>query len=95
MIELIVAISGFASILYFCVCLNGHLDDIEPINESYEDFVKIAYFVLLVIIFLLSVITMVSTPTALDVYQGKTVLKTHYKGDICVDSTVVFKNQGN
>ena len=31
-------------------------------------------------------------PTAMDVYKGKTELKITYKGDVPVDSIVVFKN---
>ena len=33
------------------------------------------------------------SPTALDVYQGKTTLKITYKDGIPIDSVVVFKNQ--
>lgn len=32
-----------------------------------------------------------NTPTALDVYQGKTTLETTYKDGIPIDSVVVFK----
>ena len=32
------------------------------------------------------------TPTAMDVYQGKTTLKITYKDDIPTDSVVVFKD---
>ena len=31
-------------------------------------------------------------PTAMDVYQGKTTLEVTYKGDVPVDSVVVFKD---
>ena len=38
------------------------------------------------------VITMVkSTPTALDVYQGKTTLEITYRDSVAIDSTVVYK----
>lgn len=30
-------------------------------------------------------------PTALDVYQGKTILEVTYQGEVPVDSAVVFK----
>ena len=33
-----------------------------------------------------------TTPSAMDVYQGKTTLEITYKDSIAVDSTVVFKN---
>ena len=33
------------------------------------------------------------TPTALDVYKGKTELQITYKGTISIDSVVVFKNK--
>ena len=32
-------------------------------------------------------------PTAMDVYKGKTELQITYKGDVPVDSVVVFKNK--
>lgn len=34
-----------------------------------------------------------NTPTALDVYQGKTELQITYKGTTPIDSIVVFKNE--
>lgn len=34
-----------------------------------------------------------TTPTALDVYKGKTTLEITYRDSIPVDSTVVFKNK--
>lgn len=33
------------------------------------------------------------TPTAMDVYQGKTTLEITYKDSIAVDSVVVFKDE--
>ena len=33
----------------------------------------------------------ISTPQAMDVYQGKTILEISYRDSIPVDSTVVFK----
>lgn len=33
----------------------------------------------------------ISTPTALDVYRGKTTLQITYKDNIPIDSVVVFK----
>lgn len=33
------------------------------------------------------------TPTALDVYQGKTTLETTYKDGVAIDSVVVFKDK--
>ena len=34
------------------------------------------------------------TPTAIDVYKGKTTLQITYKDSIPVDSVVVFKEKG-
>ena len=34
-----------------------------------------------------------STPTAMDVYQGKTTLEITYKDGVPIDSVVVFKNK--
>lgn len=33
----------------------------------------------------------VNIPSAMDVYQGKTILKKTYKGEVPVDSTVIYK----
>ena len=32
-----------------------------------------------------------STPTALDVYRGKTILEITYRDSVAIDSTVVYK----
>jgi len=37
--------------------------------------------------------TVITTPTALDVYQGKTELKITYEGNVPVDSVVIFKKK--
>ena len=34
-----------------------------------------------------------STPSAMDVYQGKTTLEITYKDSVAIDSVVVFKNK--
>jgi uncharacterized membrane protein YkgB len=36
-----------------------------------------------------------TTPTALDVYKGKTTLEITYKDSIPIDTVVVFKNKEN
>ena len=35
-----------------------------------------------------------STPSAMDVYQGRTTLEITYKDGVAIDSTVVFKTKG-
>jgi hypothetical protein len=42
------------------------------------------------VVFLLGIFSY--EPTAMDVYKGKTELKITYKGDVPVDSVVVFKD---
>lgn len=49
--------------------------------------------VLFSIISFICVIYIANQPTALDVYKGKTELEITYKGDIPVDSVVVYKNK--
>jgi hypothetical protein len=44
-------------------------------------------------IFLFFGLFIIDTPTAMDVYQGKTTLEITYKDGIPVDSVVVFKNK--
>jgi hypothetical protein len=39
------------------------------------------------------IVSLSITPTALDVYKGKTELQITYKGTIPIDSVVVFKNK--
>lgn len=49
--------------------------------------------VLFGIISFIYVVYIISKPTALDVYEGKTELEITYKGSIPVDSVVVYKNK--
>lgn len=49
--------------------------------------------VLFGIISFICVVYIANQPTALDVYEGKTELEITYKGDIPVDSVVVYKNK--
>lgn len=49
--------------------------------------------ILLSIISFICVIYIANQPTALDVYKGKTELEITYKGNIPVDSVVVYKNK--
>lgn len=37
--------------------------------------------------------TLKDTPSAIDVYQGKTTLEITYKDGVAIDSVVVFKNK--
>lgn len=51
----------------------------------------IASFVVLVFILAFTV----SEPSALDVYQGKTMLKITYEENVPTDTTVIYKNGNN
>ena len=60
---------------------------------SYEGDTAISITLLVVgVIGLLFIIAYISnTPTALDVYEGKTELRTTYEGKVPVDSVVIYK----
>lgn len=47
----------------------------------------------LVVPFILLICVVETTPTALDVYKGKTTLEITYKDSIPIDSVVVFKDK--
>lgn len=49
--------------------------------------------ILLSITLFICVIYIANQPTALDVYKGKTELEITYRGNIPVDSVVVYKNK--
>ena len=63
---------------------------------KYEDHIAlfIVFYIVAVIglIFLLADIS--NTPTALDVYKGKTELRITYDGKVPVDSVVIYKKGG-
>ena len=40
-----------------------------------------------------SLLVLSDTPTAMDVYKGKTTLEITYKDGVAIDSTVVWKNK--
>ena len=66
--------------------LFGFDDNIDK-NDAYVS------NILLSIISFICVIYIANQPTALDVYKGKTELEITYKGNIPVDSVVVYKNK--
>lgn len=63
------------------------LDDYIDKNDAYIT------NVLLSIISFICVVYIANQPTALDVYKGKTELEITYRGNIPVDSVVVYKNK--
>ena len=65
-------------------------------NENKRFYYGVFAGVLICIAMLLLVIVVYGkrdTPTAMDVYQGKTTLEITYKDGVAVDSTVVFKDK--
>lgn len=60
-----------------------------------EDNITLSIILLIMAIIGLSIMiaSLSITPTALDVYKGKTELQITYKGTIPIDSVVVFKNK--
>lgn len=63
------------------------LDDYIDKNDAYIT------NVLLSIISFICVVYIANQPTALDVHKGKTELEITYRGNIPVDSVVVYKNK--
>ena len=60
----------------------------------YKDDVDIMQLILIVFVLVILVVALSmydNSPTAMDVYQGKTALEIIYRDSIPVDSTVVFK----
>ena len=59
-----------------------------------DDIILFIVFPTIAIIGMLFIIAGINiTPTAIDVYKGKTELQITYKGTIPIDSVVVFKNK--
>lgn len=64
-------------------------------NDKYYRFISVFLLIASVIILVELVLSYKSrnTPTAMDVYQGKTTLEITYRDSILVDSIVVFKDK--
>lgn len=63
------------------------MDKMETINT----FLLMAALFIIIIVSIIGVNHAISTPTALDVYRGKTTLQITYKDSVPIDSVVVFK----
>lgn len=61
-------------------------------GDYYNKAQGLVYSFLICIVFILILIQK-QTPTAMDVYQGKTTLEITYKDGVPVDSVVVFKEK--
>lgn len=59
--------------------------------ETINTFLLMAALFIIIIVSIIRINHTFSTPTALDVYRGKTTLQITYKDSIPVDSVVVFK----
>lgn len=81
----IVAFFGFILVIIVIVACTSVI--------SYEGNTALSVVLLVVaIVGLLFIIAYISsTPTALDVYKGKTELRTTYEGKVPVDSVVIYK----
>ena len=81
----IVAFFGFILVIIVIVACTSVI--------SYEGNTALSVVLLVVaIVGLLFIIAYISnTPTALDVYEGKTELRTTYEGKVPVDSVVIYK----
>jgi heme/copper-type cytochrome/quinol oxidase subunit 2 len=62
-------------------------------TEDFENNKACSIFLwVITILVVVLIILQIHTPTAIDVYQGKTTLEITYKDGVPVDSTVVFKD---
>ena len=67
---------------------------LNPTRISKIDLTLISLCLFIVCIFILvQIIIQEQTPTAMDVYQGKTTIEITYKDGVPVDSTVVWKSK--
>lgn len=64
------------------------------ISDEYSSIISIVLLIIVVIESSFIMAYIINTPTALDVYKGKTELKITYEGKIPVDSVVIYK-KGN
>ena len=72
-------------------CYNSS-EIIENPNDLKYPSVKTAiHAILLLVFFFLGVLLAQNSPSAMDVYRGKTTLEITYKDGIAIDSIVVFK----
>lgn len=61
------------------------------INENTSIGGTFLYYIVLAVFISLAIYYKIDTPSAIDVYRGKTVLKITYEGDTPVDSCVIYK----
>ena len=61
------------------------------INENTNIGGTFLYYIVLAFFISLGIYYRVNTPSAMDVYQGKTILKITYEGNTPVDSCVIYK----
>lgn len=64
------------------------------ISDEYSSIISIVLLIIVVIESSFIMAYIINTPTALDVYKGKTELKITYEGKTPVDSVVIYK-KGN
>lgn len=60
-------------------------------SDGYTAFGLMLLFILFVVFTISLMCHNASTPSAMDVYQGKTTLEITYKDGVAIDSVVVFK----
>lgn len=64
---------------------------ISEIKDRGNTTLAIVLFIFIIVGSILILVPIFSTPTALDVYQGKTELRITYDGKVPVDSVVIYK----
>lgn len=80
-IMLVIGILGYLSILYFAK------DEDDRYLIIVGGWVKLAIIAAIALL----IESKYPTPTALDVYRGKTTLEITYRDSVAIDSTVVYK----
>ena len=64
---------------------------ISEIKDGGNTTLAIVLFIFIIVGSVLILVSIFSTPSALDVYQGKTELRITYDGKVPVDSVVIYK----
>ena len=81
-------------ILTSVLAISGIIIAFDEDYDSRGFGIVISLCLFIVFIFILvQIIIQEQTPTAMDVYQGKTTLEITYKDGVAIDSTVVWKKK--
>ena len=68
---------------------NKDVGDVPIMVAKISSFIRLIMTIIIFILFLI----IISRPTAMEVYQGKTELEITYKNGVPIDSVVVYKDK--